>query len=227
MKALEALRALDRVVFPAAIAGDAAGAYYRAEDVRAAIAALEAELAAPPQAGERQATLKIELEYGPLPDDANDTDDTITIYAHGTERDMRFLDARLKFLHKIEQAAPVAAQPAAMPDSVREALQRLIENAAAMGPGSRDDALLVVQWRDGFETAQEPRKPQPVRVEMRAEDIRDAVRFRWLDAHPFAYFYEAPGEWFIGEHGPHPSLSAAIDAAMQADSASGAQEGAA
>jgi hypothetical protein len=33
------------------------------------------------------------------------------------------------------------------PDGAHEALQRLIENAAAMGPASRDDARLVAKWR--------------------------------------------------------------------------------
>lgn len=33
------------------------------------------------------------------------------------------------------------------PDGAHEALQRLIENAAAMGPASRDDARVVMKWR--------------------------------------------------------------------------------
>lgn len=47
----------------------------------------------------------------------------------------------------LAQPAPVQ-QPHAVPDSVWEALQRLIENAASLGPASQDDALLVAKYRD-------------------------------------------------------------------------------
>ena len=40
------------------------------------------------------------------------------------------------------------AQPApSVPDGVAEALQRLIENGAVLGPGSAEDALLVARYR--------------------------------------------------------------------------------
>lgn len=42
----------------------------------------------------------------------------------------------------------VPAQPApSVPDGVAEALQRLIENGAVLGPGSSEDALLVARYR--------------------------------------------------------------------------------
>lgn len=49
----------------------------------------------------------------------------------------------------IEQTATVAqAQPApSVPDGVAEALQRLIENGAVLGPASSEDALLVARYR--------------------------------------------------------------------------------
>ena len=41
-----------------------------------------------------------------------------------------------------------AAQPApSVPDGVAEALQRLIENGAVLGPASSEDALLVARYR--------------------------------------------------------------------------------
>ena len=39
---------------------------------------------------------------------------------------------------------------APVPSGVWEALQRLIENAATLGPASQQDALLVAQWRGQF-----------------------------------------------------------------------------
>ena len=40
------------------------------------------------------------------------------------------------------------AQPAqSVPDGVAEALQRLIENGAVLGPASSEDALLVARYR--------------------------------------------------------------------------------
>lgn len=43
----------------------------------------------------------------------------------------------------------------AVPDGVWEALQRLIENAATLGPASKEDALLVARWRGQFVAARE------------------------------------------------------------------------
>lgn len=54
------------------------------------------------------------------------------------------------------QVAP-AAQQVPVSDGVWEALQRLIENAATLGPASREDALLVAKWRGRFL----PSSPQP------------------------------------------------------------------
>ena len=43
---------------------------------------------------------------------------------------------------------PLYAQPApSVPDGVAEALQRLIENGAVLGPSSSEDALLVARYR--------------------------------------------------------------------------------
>ena len=43
---------------------------------------------------------------------------------------------------------PLYAQPApSVPDGVAEALQRLIENGAVLGPASSEDALLVARYR--------------------------------------------------------------------------------
>jgi hypothetical protein len=50
-------------------------------------------------AAEQKATLKITLEW-------DDDDGPLEIVAHGTLRDMHYLDARLKFLHSLERATP-------------------------------------------------------------------------------------------------------------------------
>ena len=47
-----------------------------------------------------------------------------------------------------QEAQQAAGSERRAPDGVWEALQRLIENAATLGPASRDDALLVAQYRD-------------------------------------------------------------------------------
>jgi hypothetical protein len=43
----------------------------------------------------------------------------------------------------------------AVHDAVWEALQRLIENAASLGPSSQEDAMVVARWRGQFVTARE------------------------------------------------------------------------
>lgn len=40
-------------------------------------------------------------------------------------------------------------------DAVWEALQRLIENAASLGPSSQEDAMVVARWRGQFVAARE------------------------------------------------------------------------
>jgi hypothetical protein len=42
-----------------------------------------------------------------------------------------------------------------VPDDVWEALQRLIENAASLGPSSQEDAMVVARWRGQFVSARE------------------------------------------------------------------------
>jgi hypothetical protein len=51
--------------------------------------------------------------------------------------------------------AHAAPQPPTPSDDVWEALQRLIENAAALGPASREDAIIVARWRGQFIAARE------------------------------------------------------------------------
>lgn len=43
--------------------------------------------------------------------------------------------------------SPAPGPDVEAPDGAHEALQRLIENAASLGPASRDDARLVAKWR--------------------------------------------------------------------------------
>jgi hypothetical protein len=50
--------------------------------------------------------------------------------------------------------APGVAIPP-VPDDVWEALQRLIENAASLGPSSQEDAMVVARWRGQFVAARE------------------------------------------------------------------------
>lgn len=66
------------------------------------------------------------------------------------------------------------AQPAGeeAPDGAHEALQRLIENAGAMGPASREDALLVAKWRRPLLS---PRPPAAPAEPPRGLDIADAI----------------------------------------------------
>ena len=47
----------------------------------------------------------------------------------------------------IRQAMDYAQPAPSAPDGVAEALQRLIENGAVLGPGSAEDALLVARYR--------------------------------------------------------------------------------
>jgi hypothetical protein len=49
--------------------------------------------------------------------------------------------------------AGVAIPP--VPDDVWEALQRMIENAASLGPACQEDALLIARWRGQFVAARE------------------------------------------------------------------------
>ena len=57
-------------------------------------------------------------------------------------------------------------------DGVWEALQRLIENAASLGPASRDDALLVARWRGKFRSQSgNPKVAQQVAVPMTDAEI--------------------------------------------------------
>lgn len=54
------------------------------------------------------------------------------------------------------RAAPTSPVPASQPgDAVWEALQRLIENAATLGPSSQEDAMVVARWRGQFVAARE------------------------------------------------------------------------
>lgn len=73
------------------------------------------------------------------------------------------------------QVAP-AAQQGAVSDGVWEALQRLIENAATLGPASREDALLVAKWRGRLLLASPP-APQPAaRMPQELLEVQRAVR---------------------------------------------------
>lgn len=73
------------------------------------------------------------------------------------------------------QLAALRAQPVKVSVGVWEALQRLIENAATLGPASEEDALLVSKWRRQFwdtaPTVQESIKATPI-----APDYHD----QWL-----------------------------------------------
>lgn len=64
------------------------------------------------------------------------------------------LDAAYNCGHAAGKLEAQAAM-AAVPDDVWEALQRLIENAASLGPASGEDARLVSSWRGQFVPARE------------------------------------------------------------------------
>ena len=69
-------------------------------------------------------------------------------YRESEEEKQNELLARIIALEEKIDAMPQCAQPAqSVPDGVAEALQRLIENGAVLGPASSEDALLVARYR--------------------------------------------------------------------------------
>lgn len=71
---------------------------------------------------------------------------------------------------------PAASADLAVPDGVWEALQRLIENAAVLGPASREDARVVLQYRDRKTFLRSaPAAAQP--------DLRDELNRLGMTAH--------------------------------------------
>ncbi len=93
--------------------------------------------------------------------------------------------------------AAMGTPPAAVPDSVWEALQRLIENAAVMGPGSRDDVLAVARWRGQFVAAREATPPAQSADALDAQlPEPDIVVTDAGDAWKYATNKEVKGEYF-------------------------------
>ena len=69
-------------------------------------------------------------------------------YRESEEEKQNELLARIIALEEKIDAMPQCTQPApSVPDGVVEALQRLIENGAVLGPASSEDALLVARYR--------------------------------------------------------------------------------
>ena len=69
-------------------------------------------------------------------------------YRESEEEKQNELLARIIALEEKIDAMPQCTQPApSVPDGVAEALQRLIENGAVLGPASSEDALLVARYR--------------------------------------------------------------------------------
>lgn len=101
--------------------------------ISAALTALKASQGAVEAPQERQAKLKISLEW-------DDADGPLEIVAHGTERDMTFLDARLKFLHGLEKKSGSAASEA--------------EGAGQSQPSLTRDELEFVAWTQLYNTVQ-------------------------------------------------------------------------
>ncbi len=62
--------------------------------------------------------------------------------------------------HALLSAALQPAQQGSVPDYVNEALQRLIENGGNLGPASREDALVVAQYRRELLTTPQPEGQQ-------------------------------------------------------------------
>lgn len=114
-------------------------------------------------------------------------------------------------LEKLKQQEAAAPVPAAVPDGVVEALQRLIENGAVLGPASEEDALLVARWRKYLLSA------APAAPAVPANAAKDAERYRWLRDRLAIEDIDRLVSEFFGTPDEAESLKtdAAIDAEMQ------------
>lgn len=82
---------------------------------------------------------------------------------------------------KAKELMMTGTAPQAVPDAIREALQRLIENGLSLGPASADDATLVASYRDRMFAA----KPKPP-----AAEAFDEQKERWRhDAEDLSAFH--------------------------------------
>ena len=141
-----------------------------------------------------------------------------------TRHEMRPALCDAETLYAAQQAARSNAP--AVPDGVWEALQRLIENAGSLGPGSREDALLVAQHRARLLAARSE-APAGWKLVARviAEDEHETVDVGLVDwvghvalksgtllyaASPHPQRSEAPAGWKLVPIEPTPLM---IDAA--------------